>query len=71
MLERTELTMKEIDSVMKKLNITHIKSKCLCPSLLIENNLFVNAKTYPFKSFGTTPWNLSFTLFDWEAVKFC
>ena len=54
--------------VMKKLNLTSIKSKFRCPSLLIEINLFVNTKAYPLTSLGTTPSNLNSTLIGFEAV---
>ena len=60
-LKKTELTLKENDNVMKKLNITYIKSKCRCPSLLIETNLLVKTKAYPLTSLGTNPMNLNST----------
>ena len=44
LLKKTDLTLKENKDVMKKINITKIKSKCRCPSLLIEFRLFVNTK---------------------------
>ena len=34
LVKKTELTLKENDSVMKKSKITLIKSKCFCPSRL-------------------------------------
>ena len=71
LLKKTELSTKEKDSVMKKLNVNSIKSKCRCPSLLIETNLFVKTRAYPFLSLGTTPSNLDSTLIGWKAVKFC
>ena len=60
--KKTELSKKENDSVMKKLNVSYIKSKCRCPSLLIETNLFVKTKAHPLTSLGTTPLNLNSTL---------
>ena len=36
--------MKENNSVMEKVKINYIKSKCRCPSLLTDVNLFVNIK---------------------------
>ena len=46
-----------------------MKPKCRWPSLLIEINLFINTKTYPFISMGTIPSILNSTLIGWEAVK--
>ena len=63
--------MQENDSVMKKLKITEMKSKCFCPSLLIKTNLFVNTKAYPLISLGTTPSKFNFPLTGWEAAKIC
>ena len=71
LLKTIKLIMKEKDDVMKKLNIIKIRSKCLCPSLLSENSLFVNTGAYPFISLGTTASNLISTSFSWEAVNFC
>ena len=65
--ERQNLQKKENLGVVKKW--PYIKSKCLCPSLLTETNLFFNTKAYPFLSLGTKPSNLKFTLFGCEAVK--
>ena len=62
--------MKQNDSVMKKLNITYINSKCSCPSLLILTNLFGNTKAYPLIPLRTTPSKLNFTLIGMEAVNF-
>ena len=50
LLKKAKLTLKEIDGVMIKLNITQIKSKCPGPSMRMETNLYVNTKTYPFIS---------------------
>ena len=47
LLKRTDLTMKGKKDVMRKLNITQIKSKCRCPSLLIEANLCVKSRANP------------------------
>ena len=47
------------------------KSKILCPSLLIETNLLVTTKAYPFISLKTFPSNLISPLIAREAVKFC
>ena len=44
LLRKTELSLKEKKDVMKKLNITQIKTKCLGPSLPILTNLFVNTR---------------------------
>ena len=44
LLRKTELSLKENKDVMKKLNITQIKTKCLDPSLPILTNLFVNTR---------------------------
>ena len=47
--------MKENKDVMKKVKITYINTKCRCPSLLIETDLFFKTKAYPLTSLGTTP----------------
>ena len=54
-LKQTMSTMKKIDIIIKKLNVTQSRSKRLCPSLLTETNLFVNTNAYLFKSLGITP----------------
>ena len=48
--KKTELTLEENDSVMEKLNITQIKSKRFCPSLLLLEKLLDNTKAYTFMS---------------------
>ena len=63
LLKKTDLLMKENEDVMKKLNITYIKSNCRCQSLLIETNLFVRTKAYPLTSLGTIPLNINSPLF--------
>ena len=49
LLKKTESSMKENKDVMRKIYITKIKSKCLCPSLLTDTNLIVNRREYPIK----------------------
>ena len=67
--KKTQLTLKENDSVKKNLYITWIKSKCFCPSLLTLTNLIVKTKAYQFIALGKTPSILNSTLFDSDAVK--
>ena len=70
LLKKTNLTSKENEAFMKKLNITQIRSKCFRPSELIETNLLVNSKAYLFISLGTTQSNSNSTLIGWVTVKF-
>ena len=44
LLKKSELTLRKIEDVRKKLNIFQIKSKCRWPSELMETNLFVNTR---------------------------
>ena len=46
--KKTELPLEENDSVMEKLNITQIKSKRFCPSLLLLEKLLVNTNSIKF-----------------------
>ena len=47
-----------------------MRSKCLCPLLLMEMNLFIITRAYPITLSGTTPSKINSTLFGWTAVKF-
>ena len=69
-LKKTELTMKESDSVMKKLNNTEMKSKWLWPSLDIVTNFFVSTKAYPYLPTGTFSEILNSTLNGWAISNF-
>ena len=70
LIKKTELTMKENEDVMKKLNITQIKSKRRCPSLEIDIYLLVNTKAYPYIPPAATPSNLNSTFIGCEFSKF-
>ena len=48
LLKKTELTMKENEEVLNKLNKTQIQSYCFCPTLLADTNLFVNRKAIEY-----------------------
>ena len=47
-MKTTKLTMKKNDIVIKNLNITQIKSKSHCPSLLMLTSLFVKTEGKPY-----------------------
>ena len=63
-MKKKELTTEKNKEPLKKLNITQIKSNCLCPSLLIDTNLFVNKRACPnkFVAAGTAGLKSNLTL---------
>ena len=59
LLKKTELSLKQNKDVMKASNLT--RSTILCPSLLIEINLFVKTNAYPYIPAGMFSENLNST----------